>query len=474
MNFYHEFLDSPGDWLDNLLKEKLYKVDIDSTGKDVRWDYVQKCISLLETLKNCLKNQDSNQVLLSVNQQQNISSLMQLIIALGIVPSLLPGVGLPLSKRSKFFELALGGQNSNDKKDQNGVLEMHQRLVFCSKHFLDLLEVKDLRQILLTKHLGDVLASLIQLSSAPLKKPQPSETMENDLKKCEESSDEFVMTQDKYDEFCQSQDLFKKHLHGVIDKVYPPLIVKYLLVLQSCGASQAVKPVPKSINVKKSPTPKWVQAACGALLTHCLTRNQNGVLNVVQGILDVGDDADDIQRFTVIASVISNPPSTGKYKDLEEYFKLVCPQVLSILDQEDLSEKKIYHMIACHCIRSLTERSLILSRRYLLGELLEPLLRLTKDLPEETEEVVSEEEMDKCLQRLHLCFVMVNDPSFMLLSHLQPVILVLLELHCRINFGVSHLRGTVEELVQRFLRWSSKNMAISTLKAFCLGKFSCF
>ena len=77
----------------------------------------------------------------------------------------------------------------------------------------------------------------------------------------------------------------------------------------------------------------------------------------------------------MIASVISNPPSTGKYADLEEYFRLVSPQILSILDQEDMSESKVYHMIACHCIRSLTERSLILSRRYLLNELLEPLNR---------------------------------------------------------------------------------------------------
>ena len=52
---------------------------------------------------------------------------------------------------------------------------------------------------------------------------------------------------------------------------------------------------------------------------------------------------------------------------MEQYFKLVCPQILSILEREDNTDNKMYHVIACHCIRTLTERSLILSRRYILG-----------------------------------------------------------------------------------------------------------
>ena len=142
-----------------------------------------------------------------------------------------------------------------------------------------------------------------------------------------------------------------------------------------------------------------------------------------QGILDVGqsdDQTNDVQRYAVIASVISNPPSTGKYSDLEEYFRLVSPQILSILDREDSSESKVYHMIACHCIRSLTERSLILSRRYLLSELLDPLMRLCSDeIKEEREIIVSEDEIDLCIKRLHLCFVSVNDPSMVFIRHVH-------------------------------------------------------
>ena len=107
------------------------------------------------------------------------------------------------------------------------------------------------------------------------------------------------MTQEKYEYLIKEQQYFMDEMQKLAEKVYPPLMVKYLLVLQSCGASQVVKPIPKSVNVKKSPTPKWVVSACGSLLTHCLTQRKNGVLNVIQGILDVGtndDQNNDVQR----------------------------------------------------------------------------------------------------------------------------------------------------------------------------------
>ena len=49
------------------------------------------------------------------------------------------------------------------------------------------------------------------------------------------------MTQEKYEELVKEQSYFTNKLQKMVDKVYPPLVVKYLLVLHSCGAGQAVK-----------------------------------------------------------------------------------------------------------------------------------------------------------------------------------------------------------------------------------------
>ena len=160
--------------------------------KDVRWEYVLKSLELLNSLKESLKSVEDSDLNLSVNQQQNVSSIIQLAVALGIVPSLLPGVGLPLSKRSKFYEIV-------SKEQELSVLQSHERLVKTTKSLLKLLENPTLSQIILTKHLGDILASLIQLSSAPLKKP-------DDERK--ENSD-FVMTTEKYEELSKEQAYFK-------------------------------------------------------------------------------------------------------------------------------------------------------------------------------------------------------------------------------------------------------------------------
>ena len=99
-------------------------------------------------------------------------------------------------------------------------------------------------------------------------------------------------------------------------------------------------------------------------------------------------------------------------------------------------------------------------------------MRLTKDHSEEKEILITEEELSLCIRRLHLCFVIVNDPSMIFVSHLKPIIMVLLELHCRINFGVSHLKDPVEQILQRFLRYSAKSMSLATIKTFVLGNYS--
>ena len=44
---------------------------------------------------------------LSISQQKCISSLLEMILALGVLPNLLQGVGTPLHKRSQFLQLLL-------------------------------------------------------------------------------------------------------------------------------------------------------------------------------------------------------------------------------------------------------------------------------------------------------------------------------------------------------------------------------
>ena len=130
-------IDTPEEWLDKILVDKLGNAGKD-IGDDVRWNYVVTCFEYLEELKSALeevsagaKNQSDENInvlpphSLSVKQEQHVSSLVQMIIALGILPSLLPGVGLPIEKRSKFYEL-VAPKKSNELKS---VENLHETVV---------------------------------------------------------------------------------------------------------------------------------------------------------------------------------------------------------------------------------------------------------------------------------------------------------------------------------------------------------
>ena len=59
-----------------------------------------------------------------------------------------------------------------------------------------------------------------------------------------------------------------------------------------------------------------------------------------------------------------------------------------------------------------------------------------------------------------------NDPSIMFINHLESVIMVLLHLHARITFSVSHLREPIGEIVNRFLKHSDKGTSLMVIRAF--------
>ena len=80
------------------------------------------------------------------------------------------------------------------------------------------------------------------------------------------------------------------------------------------------------------------------LLTY-LANKPGGAQHVIQGVLNIGQDTQGaethtIKKYTIIATVISNPVlSNAKYQDLEQYFSVVCPQILDILIKSQVYQK---------------------------------------------------------------------------------------------------------------------------------------
>merc|ERR1712088_1066649 len=103
-----------------------------------------------------------------------------------------------------------------------------------------------------------------------------------------------------------------------------------------------------------------------------------------------------------------------------------------------------------------------------LDPLLAPLSALAGS--EEEAAAVSEQELDDCIKNIFKVFVLGNDPNLMFVTHLEPVILILMNLLLSLAFGVSHLKSPVKQLVERYLHHSTTSTALAIIRAFALDE----
>lgn len=107
-------------------------------------------------------------------------------------------------------------------------------------------EQPSLRSLILVQHLGDLVASLAQLSFAPLKKP--ASVTATDAPSCSPSScsggkqdnngEEFVMTPELWGRLQEERSYFKKCFLSLINKLYQPLIIRELILLHGSARSK--------------------------------------------------------------------------------------------------------------------------------------------------------------------------------------------------------------------------------------------
>jgi len=106
-------------------------------------------------------------------------------------------------------------------------------------------EQPSLRSLILVQHLGDLVASLAQLSFAPLKKPAivtatdvPSSSSSSSSGRQDNNGEEFVMTPELWGRLQEERSYFKKCFLSLINKLYQPLIIRELILLHGSARSK--------------------------------------------------------------------------------------------------------------------------------------------------------------------------------------------------------------------------------------------
>ena len=96
--------------------------------------------------------------------------------------------------------VCMEGKRGEDPSSASAIERKHTRLVAVTRFLLDLSASSPrLGSIVLAKHLGDLLAALLQLGHAPLMRPKKKDD------EAKESDGKFVMTQEKYEALRKEQ-----------------------------------------------------------------------------------------------------------------------------------------------------------------------------------------------------------------------------------------------------------------------------
>uniref|UniRef100_A0A8D0GLY6 Transport and golgi organization 6 homolog n=1 Tax=Sphenodon punctatus TaxID=8508 RepID=A0A8D0GLY6_SPHPU len=395
---------------------------LEESSVDVSWSFTTQVLLLLLCLKQCMAALAAAYCPAKPNPRTPESApplspdtlTLQFVVTLGLCPYLLPGVGIPLRCRTEFS--AVVGDVTSPCSAPKAARRLHTS---CSV-LLEIAQHPSLGNLLLTRHLGDLLAGLCQLGYCPARRKgeprKPPEGLTEEERSC-----------------C------REALQSILDRVYQPLVVRELLILQGNG-----------LPIMTCWAPPWLRRLCGQLLSERLMR-PNGVQAVVRGIMEGagagaagGSGAEaaaaDWRKCDMVARILAFCPQQSL--SLEDYCQQVCPQVIGLLHIQEKLTARQFQRVATTTLLTMAREHPPLAVKYLLRPMLEPLLQ--------------------CLDTAAKCGWDTSPPTQPLDSSLGMVF----SLSCFTKQNVSHLRSPCQEILLWFLEKSGREVALATLEGF--------
>ncbi|XP_017758255.1 PREDICTED: transport and Golgi organization protein 6 homolog [Eufriesea mexicana] len=382
---------------------------------DIGYQYIYTIVHVLQNIKIC--NSTNNESLFSVKQFHTLKVCIKLITAIGIIPCLLPGVGIDITKLCSRT-LLICGKNLTD-------LQKYRRLQFTVNSLIQLYDEIIFRPVIIAQ-IGPLLAALLQLSYAPLMKPSKNTTLI--LK--ENRSNKFIMTADLYDKLKKDQEHFTCLLHQLLNNCPLSTSMKELMVI--LGSEGA---------------PKWLQRETRKYLVQQLMKS-NGVVSIIAAVCeDILDLGEHWNKLGIISKLIAT--SHGNTPD--KYYKSICPQLLNLLASTQI---KYSTTIGNCCITALYEYNPTVCLTDIVGVICSPLLVKNKE-----EMSKSEYEVEKCIETLTKCFITVEAKFKQLPCQLLMNIAVpLFSLYNNVRQSVCILKTKIKQLILLLLyEESSRN-----------------
>ncbi|XP_031563618.1 transport and Golgi organization protein 6 homolog [Actinia tenebrosa] len=501
-------------------------------------------VSMEKTNTKGIQNPKLNVDALSVSDQKVVLTCIQFIICLGVYPNLHPGVGIPVERRSGYSSLIKGPENEfqNDKQLYECIrvllecikhaslgsiiLSCHLGDVLtgliqicyapastynesngaskqtCAKNSLDMNKTTrtihsqdsdEIKPVSSGQSTDEVNAKPVSCGESELRINVERESItkcwslsasERSVDPCNRKNEwkKNVAMNEIKEKFISASEREKclLELERLVERVYQPLIVRELLMIQggtkperqqkTTGSTRngvgkiSVKREDK--NVTCDERPKWFTNICGQLLSARLMK-ENGVQAVLRGILENTADPHSTQNWRkcdMVARLIANCPSQAT--SVEEYYSHIAPQVLNLLHITNAELGKQFVRVASSAVKTMAKQHPSLCKKYLLEKMMTPLLRVTQ-IPGQTHQlnqvVADEAALTQCIEDIHKVFVVGSDPQSSFLLCLTAVVHPIFQLFCFTRKGVSHLRSPCQEILLQFLKHIEPTLALKTL-----------
>ncbi|KAG0029265.1 transmembrane and coiled-coil domains-containing protein 7 [Podila clonocystis] len=495
------------------------------TSASMRTKFVLESVTLLIELENCLlslvKNREihdpsNDKELLGLMDQRMIHTMLEIVVCWGIYPCLLPGVGMPLTRRVRSNIVQREGSSGSDPV---GDREMSANLLWEIIEPLTRITIAysptvtrftTLGSILVARHVPDLYAALLQLAYRPLPKPvsaPPPDLTESTTpsqkkltpgslfsKATKPSAPDVTLTttperskqlQQKEDSARMFSDLF--------------WCTEAARSLESLTVLLGSSPL--------HPVPMWLKSICGRFLSQILLKP--GGVRVVLEYMQGGSDNVKLDQLEKVARLVTSVPD--QMSSVQEYYRTICPELLDILEMDlkipnptwtakqreqrrvTLPSPQLVQTVTFVVGRLLT-KSPIIGQTEIVAQEVEPLWKwgtrankkepvASDTVPSRTEDtlgmdddsgmdplVVSEYEVTKSVMFLH-SFLVGNEPSPPLFqAFLSQAALGLYQLFEFTSQIRSILRDKVKEVLVVYLRILDPKETIEVLKSIVMRR----
>lgn len=185
------------------------------------WLFVATGLQLLLRLREDVEEAERNQreeereiQVLSLQAQMDLQKGVELLVGFGLIPHLLPDVGVPEKVRKR--NVAAMEMFLQEDLRLHPLVKFH-RLAVVLDVLLEVAREPCLSFVIVPKHTADVLAGLLQICHSPIAKPNPARAGS--------------LSEEEYNYVMSLRDKFHLHLKGFVATIPRPLFISNLFLI---------------------------------------------------------------------------------------------------------------------------------------------------------------------------------------------------------------------------------------------------